>query len=260
MGLSWFSLRNSASHPVRMFQGIIVKIRQYRDPSQLVLTRSANSRFISQLLSSIFFMTTAHPLPEISSGRPWLPIDRALLLPLSGRSIPLYHTESRPLEDPAQFLQEQGTDLFLSFTVLHITNFGFAAERVILTDKTRGAKQFTLTLPPKLRLFSGNHSYLEAIVAVWRRFGYGGGNHTYIQRHEEILGDLSVLSRYKGKLVVYMIFNILSIIFGLISLGMLSPFLDILFRSRGPGQAPGNTPYECHWGIEGGAAACRATI
>src|SRR6202000_2898306 len=40
---------------------------------------------------------------------------------------------------------------------------------------------------------------------------------------------LQYLSRYRGKLVVYMIFNILSIIFGLISLGMLSPFLNILF-------------------------------
>ena len=42
------------------------------------------------------------------------------------------------------------------------------------------------------------------------------------------------LSRYKGKLVVYMIFNILSIIFGLISLGMLSPFLDLLFGASAP--------------------------
>jgi ATP-binding cassette, subfamily B, bacterial MsbA len=42
------------------------------------------------------------------------------------------------------------------------------------------------------------------------------------------------LSRYKGKLVVYMIFNVLSIIFGLISLGMLSPFLDILFGAGSP--------------------------
>jgi ATP-binding cassette, subfamily B, bacterial MsbA len=42
------------------------------------------------------------------------------------------------------------------------------------------------------------------------------------------------LSRYKGKLVVYMIFNVLSIIFGLISLGMLSPFLDLLFGASAP--------------------------
>ncbi|HLI93740.1 MAG TPA: ABC transporter ATP-binding protein [Puia sp.] len=46
---------------------------------------------------------------------------------------------------------------------------------------------------------------------------------------------LQYLSRYKGKLVLYMFFNILSILFGLISLGMLSPFLDILFTSGGPG-------------------------
>jgi ATP-binding cassette, subfamily B, bacterial MsbA len=43
------------------------------------------------------------------------------------------------------------------------------------------------------------------------------------------------LSRYKGKLVIYMIFNVLSIIFGLISLGMLSPFLDIVFGSSPDG-------------------------
>lgn len=41
------------------------------------------------------------------------------------------------------------------------------------------------------------------------------------------------LSRYRGKIAVYMIFNILSIVFGLISLGMLSPFLSILFDSGG---------------------------
>src|ERR1700748_178977 len=46
---------------------------------------------------------------------------------------------------------------------------------------------------------------------------------------------LQYLSRYRGKIVVYMIFNILSIIFGLISLGMLSPFLSILFNQDTPG-------------------------
>jgi len=45
---------------------------------------------------------------------------------------------------------------------------------------------------------------------------------------------LQYLSRYKGKIVIYMIFNILSVIFGLISLGMLSPFLDILFKEGAP--------------------------
>src|SRR5579859_6260300 len=49
---------------------------------------------------------------------------------------------------------------------------------------------------------------------------------------------LQYLSRYKGKIVVYMIFNILSIVFGLISLGMLSPFLSLLFDQDGSkGQA-----------------------
>ncbi len=42
------------------------------------------------------------------------------------------------------------------------------------------------------------------------------------------------LSRFRSKLVVYMIFNVLSIIFGLISLGMLSPFLDLLFGASAP--------------------------
>ncbi|HTI94360.1 MAG TPA: ABC transporter ATP-binding protein [Puia sp.] len=45
---------------------------------------------------------------------------------------------------------------------------------------------------------------------------------------------LQYLSKYKGKIVLYMIFNILSIVFGLISLGMLSPFLDILFKDGAP--------------------------
>ena len=47
---------------------------------------------------------------------------------------------------------------------------------------------------------------------------------------------LQYLARYKGKIVLYMFFNILSIIFGLISLGMLSPFLDILFKDAPAGQ------------------------
>jgi subfamily B ATP-binding cassette protein MsbA len=48
---------------------------------------------------------------------------------------------------------------------------------------------------------------------------------------------LQYLSRYRGKIVVYMIFNVLSIVFGLISLGMLSPFLSILFANdAGKGQ------------------------
>src|SRR6202000_1573106 len=45
---------------------------------------------------------------------------------------------------------------------------------------------------------------------------------------------LQDLARYKGKIVLYMFFNILSIIFGLISLGMLSPFLEILFSEGAP--------------------------
>ncbi|GGB13723.1 ABC transporter ATP-binding protein [Puia dinghuensis] len=49
---------------------------------------------------------------------------------------------------------------------------------------------------------------------------------------------LKYLSRYRGKIVVYLIFNILSILFGLISLGMLSPFLTLLLQGEGQtGQA-----------------------
>ena len=49
---------------------------------------------------------------------------------------------------------------------------------------------------------------------------------------------LQYLSRYKGKIVLYMIFNILSIVFGLISLGMLSPFISILLSGgKAGGQA-----------------------
>jgi subfamily B ATP-binding cassette protein MsbA len=48
---------------------------------------------------------------------------------------------------------------------------------------------------------------------------------------------LHYLSRYRGKIVLYMIFNILSIIFGVVSVGMLSPFLAILFSNNSPGGA-----------------------
>jgi len=49
---------------------------------------------------------------------------------------------------------------------------------------------------------------------------------------------LQYLSRYKGKIVLYMIFNILSIVFGVVSVGMLSPFLSILFSTSKPGGQP----------------------
>jgi len=54
---------------------------------------------------------------------------------------------------------------------------------------------------------------------------------------------LQYLSRYKGKIALYMFFNVLSIVFGLISLGMLSPFLAILFGEGATGtqQASLNT-------------------
>src|SRR5258707_901889 len=42
---------------------------------------------------------------------------------------------------------------------------------------------------------------------------------------------LQYLSKYRGKLVIYLVFTLLSTLFGLISLGMLSPFLSILFKS-----------------------------
>jgi ATP-binding cassette, subfamily B, bacterial MsbA len=41
---------------------------------------------------------------------------------------------------------------------------------------------------------------------------------------------LQYLSKYKGKLLLYLVFTLLSTLFGLVSLGMLSPFMDILFR------------------------------
>ena len=44
---------------------------------------------------------------------------------------------------------------------------------------------------------------------------------------------LQYISKYKGKLVVYLVFTILSTLFGLISLGMLSPFMEILFKTGG---------------------------
>jgi ATP-binding cassette, subfamily B, bacterial MsbA len=68
------------------------------------------------------------------------------------------------------------------------------------------------------------------LASIWLK----GGNHTYNNGMKKFSVIFQYLSRYKGKLVVYMIFNVLSIIFGLISLGMLSPFLDILFGAGAP--------------------------
>lgn len=48
---------------------------------------------------------------------------------------------------------------------------------------------------------------------------------------------LQYLSKYRIKLVIYLVFTLLSIVFGLLSLGMLSPFMNILFPQEGPGQA-----------------------
>jgi subfamily B ATP-binding cassette protein MsbA len=50
---------------------------------------------------------------------------------------------------------------------------------------------------------------------------------------------LQYMSKYRVKLLVYLLFTLLSTLFGLISLGMLSPFLDILFH--GSGTASGQT-------------------
>ncbi|HZE85816.1 MAG TPA: ABC transporter ATP-binding protein, partial [Puia sp.] len=44
---------------------------------------------------------------------------------------------------------------------------------------------------------------------------------------------LQYISKYRGKLLVYLLFTLLSTLFGLISLGMLSPFMEILFKNGG---------------------------
>ncbi|MBS1667881.1 MAG: ABC transporter ATP-binding protein [Bacteroidetes bacterium] len=46
--------------------------------------------------------------------------------------------------------------------------------------------------------------------------------------------------KYRGKLFLYLLFTILSVLFGLIALGMLSPFMGLLFKGSqaGAGQAP----------------------
>src|SRR5580693_1457453 len=36
--------------------------------------------------------------------------------------------------------------------------------------------------------------------------------------------------KYRAKLIFYLLFSILSVLFGLVSLGMLSPFMDLLFK------------------------------
>ena len=38
--------------------------------------------------------------------------------------------------------------------------------------------------------------------------------------------------KYRGKLFLYLLFTILSVLFGLISLGMLSPFMELLFKGK----------------------------
>ncbi|MHA4807967.1 ABC transporter ATP-binding protein [Flavitalea flava] len=48
---------------------------------------------------------------------------------------------------------------------------------------------------------------------------------------------LKYLAKYRIKLVIYLVFTLLSIVFGLLSLGMLSPFMNILFPHEGPQQA-----------------------
>src|SRR5258708_19366971 len=55
-----------------------------------------------------------------------------------------------------------------------------------------------------------------------------GINTTSMKKFSRIL---QYLSKYKGKLVVYLVFTLLSTLFGIISIGMLSPFLSILFKS-----------------------------
>ena len=47
---------------------------------------------------------------------------------------------------------------------------------------------------------------------------------------------LQYISKYKGLLVVYLIFTVLATLFGLVALGMLSPFMDILFKSGAAAQ------------------------
>lgn len=53
------------------------------------------------------------------------------------------------------------------------------------------------------------------------------------------------LSQYKGEAVLYIVFTLLSIIFSLVSLGMLAPFLDLIFN--------GNKPALPHMGAATGA-------
>jgi len=62
---------------------------------------------------------------------------------------------------------------------------------------------------------------------------------------------LQYLSRYKGKIVIYLIFNVLSIVFGLISLGMLSPFLTILFKGEGGNGQPMTLTTNAVGGLKG---------
>ncbi len=46
---------------------------------------------------------------------------------------------------------------------------------------------------------------------------------------------IQYISRYKGLLAVYLLFTLLATFFGLVALGALSPFMDILFKAGGGG-------------------------
>lgn len=45
------------------------------------------------------------------------------------------------------------------------------------------------------------------------------------------------VGQYKSQVVLYFVFIILSIVFSIVSLGMLMPFLDLIFKGEGPGTA-----------------------
>jgi len=53
---------------------------------------------------------------------------------------------------------------------------------------------------------------------------------------------LHYISRFRGKLLVYILFTLLSTFFGLVSLGMLGPFMSILFTSDTPAKGGAQVP------------------
>src|SRR6201991_1467780 len=170
------------------------------------LIRSARSRLISQLRSSTFFITAA-----VSFTWKRLRYTRA-----SSRSGVTF-TAVRDTSPPSIILRPSRWNISLSSCI-------------------SSAPTCFCLLPSCIafKTFSPNWLYLVKTGAGYNITAKFASKFTAYFSMKKFSVILQYLARYKGKIVLYMFFNILSIIFGLISLGMLSSFLDILFKEGAP--------------------------